>query len=96
MNESKNVNLLVILYGCEAWSVTLREERGLRMFLNTVLRKTVGPKRDDVSGEWRRLHKDELCDQHFLPNVIQVMKSRRMRQATHVARMGDRRGAYRV
>ena len=82
--------------GYEAWPVTLREEHGLRMFLNTVLRKTLGPKRDDVTGEWSRLHQEELYDQQFSPNIIQVTESRRMRQATHVARVGDGRGAYRV
>jgi len=66
------------------------------MFLNTVLRKTLGPKKDDGTGEWSRLRKEELYDQHFSPNIIWVIESRRMRQATHVARMGDRRGAYRV
>ena len=66
------------------------------MFLNTVLRKTFGPKRDDVTGERSRLHKEKLYDQHFSPNIIQAIESRRMSQATHVAHMGDRRGAYRV
>jgi hypothetical protein len=76
------------LYEFEAWSVTLREGHGLRIFLNTVLRKTVRPKRDDVTGAWRKLHKEELCDLHSTPNVIRVINSRTVRRAAHVARMG--------
>jgi hypothetical protein len=61
-----------------------------------VLRKIFGPKRDEVTGEWRTLHNEELCDLYFSPNIIRMIKSGRMRWAGHVARMGDRRGAYRV
>jgi hypothetical protein len=66
------------------------------VFENRVLRRIFGPKRDEVTGEWRRLHNEELCDLYSSPNVIQVIKSRRMGWAGHVACMGDRRGAYRV
>jgi len=60
------------------------------------IRRIIGPKRDEVTGEWRKVHKGELYDLHCLPNIILVIKSRRMRWAGHVARMGDRRSAYRV
>jgi hypothetical protein len=89
------VFLITPLYGCETWSLTLREEHRLRVFENRVLRRIFGPKRDEVTGEWRRLHNEELNDLHFSPN-IRVIKSRRMRWAGHVARMGQRRGAYRI
>jgi hypothetical protein len=74
----------------------LREEHRLRVFDNRVLRRIFGPKKDEVRGEWRRLHNEELHDLYSSPNVIRVIKSRRMRWAGYVARMGDRRGAYRV
>ena len=72
------------------------EEDRLRMFENRVLRGIFGPKRDEVTGEWRRLHNEELNDLYSSPNIIRVIKSRRMRWAGHVARMGEGRGAYRV
>jgi hypothetical protein len=75
------------LYGCETWSLTLREEHRLRMFENRVLR-VFGPKRDEVTGESRKLHNEELNDLYSLPNIVRVVKSRRMRWAGHVARMG--------
>ena len=84
----------VVLCGCEAWSPTLREERKLRVFENMVLRRTFGPRRDEVTGEWRRLHNEELSDLYPSPNIVRVIKSRRMRWAGHVARMGEERGAY--
>jgi len=83
------------LYGCETWSATLREEVRLRVFENRVLRRIFGPKRDEVTGEWRKLHNDELNDVYCSPNIVQVIKSRRMRWAGHVALMGERRGLYR-
>ena len=86
----------VVLYGCETWSLTLREECRLRVFENRVLRRIFGPKRDEVTGEWRRLHNKELYALYSSPNIIRVIKSRRLRWAGHVARMGERRGAYRV
>ena len=67
------------LYGCETWSLTLREERRLRVFGNRVLRRVFGPKRDEIAGEWRKLHNEELSDLFSLPNIVQVVKSRRMR-----------------
>ena len=79
---------LVVLYGCETWSLTLREERRLRVFEKRVLRRIFGPKRDEVTGEWRKLHNEELSDLYSLPNIVRVVKSRRMRWAGHVARMG--------
>jgi hypothetical protein len=92
----RTIILPVVLYGCETWSVTLREKHRLRMFENRVLRRIFGPKRDGVTGEWRRLHNEELNDLYSSPNIIRVIKSRRMRWAGHVARMGEGRGAYRI
>ena len=69
---------------------------GLRVFENRVLRRIFGPKRDEETREWRKLHKEELNDLYSSPNIIRVIKSRRMRWAVYVARMGDRRGAYRA
>ena len=88
--------LPVVLYGCETWSLTLREERRLRVFENMVLRKVFGPKRDEVTGEWRKLHNEELNDLYSLPNIVRVVKSSRMRWAWHVARMGEDRGVHRL
>jgi len=84
-----------VLYGCETWSLTFREGLRLRVFENRVLRRVFGPKRDDVTGEWRKLHNEELNDLYCSPNVVRVIKSRRMRWAGLVARMGERRGVYR-
>jgi hypothetical protein len=77
--------LPVVLYGCETWSVTLREEHRLRVFENRALRRIFGPKRDGVTGEWRRLHNEELNDLYSSPTIIWVIKSRRMRWVGHVA-----------
>jgi hypothetical protein len=66
------------------------------VFENRVLRRIFGPKRDEVTGEWRRLHNDELYDLYLSPNIIRVIKSRRMKRAGHVARMGEGRGAYSI
>jgi hypothetical protein len=88
--------LPVVLYGCETWSLTLREERRLRVFENRVLRRVFGPWRDEVTGEWRKLHNQELNELYSLPNIVRVVKSRRMRWAGHVARMGEKRGVRRV
>jgi len=88
----RNVILPVVFYGCETWSLTLREERKLREFQNMVLRRIFGPRRDEVMGEWRRLHNEELNDLYSSPNIVPVIKSRRMRWAGHVARIGEERG----
>ena len=88
--------LFVVLYGCETWSLTLREERNLRVFVHMVLRRISGPRRDEVMEKWRRLHKEELNDLYSSPNIVRVIKSRRLRWAGHVARMGEERGVYRV
>jgi hypothetical protein len=88
--------LPVVLYGCESWSLTLKEECRLRGFENKVLRRIFGPKRDEVTGEWRILHKKELYALYSSQNIIRVIKSRRLRWAGHVARMGERRGKYRA
>ena len=85
----RTIILPVVLYGCENWSLTLREERRLRMFENRVLRRVFGPKRDEVMGKWRKLHNEELSDLYSLANIVRVVKSRRMRWAGHVARMGE-------
>jgi hypothetical protein len=87
----KTITLPVVLYGCETWSLTLREEHRLRMFENRVLRTIFGPKRDDVMGEWRKLHSKELYNLNSSPNIIRQIKSRQMRQAGHVAGMGEER-----
>jgi hypothetical protein len=68
----------------------LKEERRLRVFENRVLRRVFGPKRDEVTGEWRKLHTEELSHLYSLPNIVQVIKSRTMRWAGNVARMGER------
>jgi hypothetical protein len=83
------------LYGCETWSLALREEQRLKVFENRVLRRIFGPKRDEATGKWRRLHNEELNDLYSSPNIIRVIKSRIMRWAGHVACMGER-GAYRI
>ena len=83
------------MHGCDTWSLTLREERKLRVFENMVLR-IFGPRRDEVTGDWRRLHNEELNDLSFSPNIVRVIISRRMRWTGHVARMDEERGVYRV
>jgi len=80
----------------ESWSLTLREKRKLRVFENMVLRRIFRPRRDEVTGEWRRLHNEELSDLYSSPNIVRVIKSRRIKWAGHVARMAEERGAYRV
>jgi hypothetical protein len=80
--------ILSVLYGCETWPLKLREERRLRVFENRVLRKIFGPKMDKVTGEWRKLHNEELCNLYFSTYFSLVIRSRRMRWAMHVARRG--------
>jgi hypothetical protein len=92
----KTIILSVVLYGCETWSVTLREEHRLRVFENRVLRGTFGPKGDEVTGEWRMLHSGELHNLYSSPDIIRQIKSRIMRWAGHVARMGEGRNVYRI
>ena len=87
---------MTVLYGCETWSFTLREERRLRVFEKRVLRRIFGPKRNEVIGEQRKLHNEKLNDLHSSPNIFRVIKSRRMRWAGHVACRGARRGLYKV
>ena len=91
----RTIILPVVLYGCETWSLTLRDERRLRVFENRVLRRVFGPKRDVVTGEWRKLHNEELSDLYSLPNIVRVVKWRRMRWAGHMVRMGEGRGVHR-
>jgi DNA-binding transcriptional ArsR family regulator len=88
----RNTVVLVALYGYEIWSLTLREERRLRMYENKVLMIIFGPKRDEVAGEWRKLDNEELNDFCSSPNTIWVIKSRIMSWTGHVAHMGERRG----
>jgi len=84
---SKNLNikiyrtiiLPVVLYGCETWSLTMREERRPRVFENRMLRRIFGPKRDGLTGEWRKLHNEELNGLYSSPSIVRVIKSRRMR-----------------
>ncbi|KAJ4427940.1 hypothetical protein ANN_23950 [Periplaneta americana] len=92
----KTVILPVVLYGCEIWTLTLREEQRLRVFENKVVRKIFGAKRDEVTGEWRKLHNTELHALYSSPDIIRNIKSRRLRWAGHVARMGESRNAYRM
>jgi hypothetical protein len=80
----------VVLYGCETWSLILREELRLRVFEIRVLRRIFGPKRDEVTGEWRKLHSEELRDLYSSPSIIRIVKSGRRRWAEHVAQMGRR------
>jgi hypothetical protein len=75
----------VFLYGCETWPLTLREEHKLRVFENRVLRRIFGPKRDRVTGGWRKVHNEGLNDLYSTPSIIRIMKLRRMRWAGHVA-----------
>jgi hypothetical protein len=91
----KIVILLVVLYGCETWFLTLREEHRLRVFENRVLRRIFGPKRKE-NGSWIKLHNDVLHSLYSSPNIVRVIRSRRLWWAGQVARMGEGRGVYRV
>jgi hypothetical protein len=88
--------LPVVLYRCERWSLTLREEHTLRVFETMVLRRIFGLKRDEVMGGLRKLHNEELHDFYISPSIIRIIKLRRMRWAGHVARMGEKRNVYRL
>jgi hypothetical protein len=92
----KTIILPVVLYGCETWSLTLREEHRLRVLENRVLRRIFGPKGDEVTGEWRKLHNGELHNLYSSPGIIRQIKLRRMRWAGHVARLGEGRNVCRV
>jgi hypothetical protein len=92
----KTIILPVVLYGCETWSFILREKHRLRVFENRVLRRLFRPKRDEVTGERRELHSEELHILYSSPNTIRLLKSRRIRWAGHVARTGEERKLYRV
>ena len=85
-----------MLYGRENWPLTLREERRLRVSGNRMLRRIFGPKKGEVTREWKKLHNEELNDLYSSPSIVRVIKSRRMRWTGHVTRMGERRGAYRI
>jgi hypothetical protein len=80
----------------ETWPLTLREENGLRVCENRVLRRIFGPKRHEMRGSWRKLYKEKLHNLYFSPSRIRMMKSRRMRAAVHVARIGAKTNAYRI
>ena len=95
-NIYSTIILSVVLHGSGTWSLTLRKEHRLRVFENTEWRRIFGHKRNEITGEWRRLHNEELNDLYSSPNIIQGIKSRRMRWAGYVERIGYRRGAYRV
>jgi hypothetical protein len=92
----KTLILPVVLYGCETWSLTVREEHKLRMFENRVLRRIFGSKRDEVTGGVRKLHTEELHGLYSSPSIIRVIKAGRIRWAGHVARMGEVRGAHNI
>jgi hypothetical protein len=96
MRIYKTIILSVVLYGSETWPLTLKEEHRLRVFVNKVLRRIFGPKRDEVTGGWRKLHNEELRDLYSSPSIIKIIKSKRMRWAGHAARMGEKRNAYRL
>ena len=87
----RSIILSVVLYGCETWSLTMRQERRLRMFENRALRRIFGPKKDEAIREWRKLYSGVLNDPYCSPNIVRVTKSRRMRWAVHVARIGRRK-----
>ena len=91
IKKYRTIILPVVLYGFETWSLTLREERRLRVFEKRVLRRIFGPKRDEVTGEWRTLRNEELNDLYCSPNIVRVIKSRRIGWAGNVARMEERR-----
>jgi len=88
--------IIPVVYGCETWSLTLREECRLRVFENRMLRRIFGPKRDEVKGEWRKLHNEELNDLYSSPNIISVIKTRRIRWVGHALCMGESRVVYGV
>jgi hypothetical protein len=92
----KTIILPVVLYVCETLSLTLREEHRLRVFENRVLRRIFGPKRDEVTRGWRKLHNENLHGLYSSPDIVRVIKARRMRWVGHVACIGEVRGAYNI
>jgi hypothetical protein len=92
----KIIIMPVVLYGCETWCLRVREEYKLRVFENRVLRRIFGPKWNGVWVGWRKLHNEELHNLYSSPSIIRIIKSRRMRWPGHVARMGEKRKAYRL
>jgi hypothetical protein len=97
VKKYKNENIQDYNFGCDfVWVRNLREEHRLRVFENKVLRRIFGPKRDEVTGGWSKLHNEELRDLYSSPSIIRIIKSRKMRWAGHVARMGEKRNAYRL
>jgi hypothetical protein len=91
----KAIILPVVMYGCETWSLMLREEHRLRVFENRALRRIYGPKRDEVTGGWRKLH-EELHGLYSSPSIVRVIKARRMRWTGHVAHIREVRGVYNI
>ena len=96
INIHRTIILPVVVYGCKSWLLTWREECRLRVFDNRVLRRVFGPRRDEVTREWRKLHNEELNDLYSSPNNIQVIKSQRLSWSGCVAHMEEKREAYRV
>jgi hypothetical protein len=92
----KTIILPVVLYGCKTWNLTLREEYRLRVFENRVLRRIFGPKMDEVTAGWRKLHNEQLHDLYSSPGIVRVIRARSIRWAGHVMRMGKVRGAYNI
>jgi hypothetical protein len=92
----KTIILPVVLYGCETWSLTVREGHRLRVFENRVLKRIFGSKRDGVTGGWRKLYNEEFHNLYSSPSIIRIIKLRRMRWAGHVAQMGEKRNVYRL
>jgi hypothetical protein len=96
IRKYKTIIFPVVLYGRETLSLTVREEYKLRVFENRVLRRIFGPKRDGAAGGWRKLHNEDLHNLYYFPSMIKIIKSRRMRWAGHVARLGEKRNVYRL
>ena len=96
INTYKTIISPVLLYGCETWSLTLRDEHRLRVFENKVLRKIFGANKDKVTGEWGKLHNAELHALYSSPNIIRSLQSRRLSWAGHVALMEQCRNEYSV
>ena len=95
LKKYKTIIFPVVLYSWGAWSLTLKEERRLRVFENRILRRIFGPKRE-ANGEWRRLHNEELLSLYRSSNIVRVIKSRILRSAGHVARMEEGRRAFKI